>query len=72
MSEDDTSKKPNFWQVVLSTAGAAFGVQSKKNQERDFQHGSIYTYIAAGIIFTAVFVAVVATVVSTVLSNSGV
>jgi len=71
MSDDNKPQKPSFWQIVLSTMGAAFGVQSKKTQERDFQQGNIYTYIIAGVIFTALFVAVVATIVSTVLSKAG-
>lgn len=72
MSEENKPKKPNFWQIVLSTMGAAFGVQSKKTQERDFQHGNIYSYIIAGVIFTVLFIAVVATIVSTVLSENGI
>ncbi len=72
MTDDDKPTKPGFWQIVLSTMGAAFGVQSSKTHERDFKQGSIYPYIAAGIIFTVLFVIVVATVVSTVLSESGV
>ena len=62
-------QKPNFWQIVLSTLAAAFGVQSNKNRERDFSGGSIYTYIAAGVIFTVVFVIVMIVIVKTVLSN---
>ena len=50
---------------------AAFGVQSKKNQERDFKSGNIYHYIIAGIVFTLVFIAAVATVVKSVLNANG-
>lgn len=66
------SKKPHFWQVVLSTIAAAFGVQSRKNQERDFQHGSIYSYIVAGILFTLLFIACVAFLVQMVLKSNGI
>jgi len=65
------SKKPSFWKIVLSTMAAAFGVQTKKNLEEDFNHGSVYTYIAAGIIFTTVFVIIVFTVVQAVLKSNG-
>ncbi len=63
--------KPNFWSIVLSTFAAAFGVQNRKNLEKDFKHGNIYTYIAAGIIFTVLFVITVVIVVKVVLANSG-
>ena len=65
------SDKPHIWQIIISTIAAAFGVQTRKNQERDFQHGNIYTYIASGIIFTIVFVLVVAWVVKSVLASNG-
>ena len=44
------------WQIICSVFAAAFGVQTDKNRERDFQHGNIYSFIAAGVIFTAFFV----------------
>ncbi|UTA49658.1 DUF2970 domain-containing protein [Simiduia sp. 21SJ11W-1] len=56
---------------MLSTFAAAFGVQSKRNQERDFNGGNIYHYIAAGVIFTLMFIGVMALIVHTVLKNSG-
>lgn len=65
------STKPRFWKVVLSTLAAAFGVQSRKNHEDDFKHGSIAAYILAGIIFTVLFVFAVIWVVGAVLANSG-
>ncbi len=64
----DDSDKPGFWAVLMSTFAAAFGVQSQKNQERDFKHGSIWVFIAAGLIFTALFVLAVYSVVQGVLS----
>lgn len=69
--DKEQPKKPSFGQVVLSTLAAAIGVQSSKNRERDFKGGSIKTYIAAGIIFTALFVLTLVLVVKTVLSNMG-
>ncbi len=73
MSNDPVpNKKPGFWQIVASTLAAAFGVQSNKNRERDFSGGNIYTYIAAGVIFTAFFVVGMILLVKLVLSASGV
>ena len=52
--------------IIQSTLAAAIGVQSKQNRERDFQEGNAGTFIAAGIIFTALFIATVMTVVQLV------
>ena len=58
--------------IITSVFAAAFGVQSKKNQQKDFsQKQSIYIYLAAGIIFTVGFVFAVAFVVKLVLANAG-
>lgn len=70
-NDDQKPKKPNVFQIVLSTLAAAFGVQSSKNRERDFTSGSVATYIIAGVIFTAVFVLGVLFIVRLVLANAG-
>ena len=54
MSSKD--KKPDLRAIIQSTLAAAFGVQSNKNREQDFQHGNIWVYIAAGVIFTLIFI----------------
>jgi hypothetical protein len=63
--------KPGLGAVVLSTLAAAIGVQSRQNQERDFQAGNIYHYVVAGVVFTVIFVATITVIVQTVLKNSG-
>ncbi len=63
------SEKPSIWAVIISTFAAAFGVQSSKNQERDFKHGNIWVFIAAGILFTVIFVIAVYSVVQGVLGT---
>jgi hypothetical protein len=63
-------KRLNAVQVVASVMAAAFGVQSSKNRERDFQDGKFVTFIVAGVIFTALFVGTVYLVVTTVLENA--
>ncbi|MDN3639701.1 DUF2970 domain-containing protein [Simiduia curdlanivorans] len=70
MTEEKTDK-PNFFNIVLSTMAAAFGVQSKRNQERDFKGGNIYHYIVAGILFTVIFIVTVTLVVQSVLQANG-
>ncbi len=71
MNETDNHKKPNFWQIVLSTLAAFLGVQSSKNRERDFKHGNIYVYVVSGLIFTIIFIFTVVSVVRLVLHNAG-
>ena len=66
--EDLTSKKsPNLLQVVGSVLAAGFGVQSRKNRERDFKQGNLKTFVIAGIIFTALFIFTLYSAVSLIL-----
>lgn len=71
MPEPNDAHKPTLLQVIQSTLAAAFGVQSEKNRQRDFQYGSAKAYIVTGIIGTIVFVLAVYTVVQIVLSVAG-
>ena len=65
-------EKLSAWHVFKSVLAAAVGVQSRKNQEVDFNNrNSIYVYIVAGIVFTALFVGSVALVVRLVLGSAG-
>ena len=65
-------KKLSILHILTSVLAAAIGVQSKKNQEKDFNgKGSIYIYIAAGIIFTLLFVITIVTVVKSILASTG-
>lgn len=70
--ESTDLNKPTFFQVVLSTLAAAVGIQNSKNRERDFKHGSIKTFIVAGVVFTVLFVLAVSFIVKLVLSSMGV
>lgn len=57
--DKDTNKpasKLNIIHVILSTLAAAVGVQSSRNRERDFSGNNLWTYVAAGLIFTGLFV----------------
>ncbi len=65
----DKTQKPSVISIITSTCAAAFGVQSSKNQQKDFTKGNIITFIVAGVIFTAVFVVVVASLVNWVISS---
>ena len=66
----ETSEKLSFWQVVLSVIQASFGVQSKKNRERDFKQGKLVTFIVAALIFTSLFVGTLLLIVKSVLNST--
>ncbi len=60
--------KPGILQVIKSVIAAGIGVQSNKNRETDFQHGSLSSYIVVGIIATVLFIMTLVFIVSNVTS----
>ncbi|MEM6545678.1 MAG: DUF2970 domain-containing protein [Pseudomonadota bacterium] len=56
-------------ELIGSGLAAALGVQSGKNRERDFNNGKASSFIALGIVFTAIFIGSVLTIVNLVLSG---
>ncbi len=56
-----------FIAVAKSVMAAAFGVQNRKNRERDFQQGKPLHFIVGGIIGTLVFILFVILLVRLVL-----
>lgn len=62
--------KISFFTVLQSVFAAAIGVQSKKNRQRDFEHGKPLTFIIAGLIFVVVFILSVYGVVQLVVSSA--
>ncbi len=69
--EPEERKGLGALQVVSSVFAAGLGVQSSRNRERDFRQGRAGTFIAAGLIFTALFIGAVLTVVKLVLAGAG-
>lgn len=63
--------EPGLKDILRSVLSAAIGIQSRKNQERDFKHGKARVYIIAGIIYTLVFITTVVTIVRLVLKHAG-
>jgi hypothetical protein len=59
--------KPTVTQVFKSVIAAFIGVQSEENRKKDFEHGSLSTYVIAGFIFTALFVVAIIFLVSTIV-----
>lgn len=58
-----------MWNIIVSTLAAAFGVQSRKNLEADFDKKTIVPFIVAGIIFTVVFILSLVLIVKIVLNT---
>lgn len=75
MSEQEqptpSRKSPGFFGLLQSVAGAAFGVQSEKKRQEDFQHGKPGDYIALGVVFVIVFIITLIVVVNMVLGSAG-
>jgi hypothetical protein len=59
--------KPNILQIAKSVIAAAAGIQSQKNREQDFQHGSFSSYVIGGVLFTITFIIFIVLIVSMVL-----
>jgi hypothetical protein len=60
--------KPGLIHVIKSVIAAGIGVQSKKNRELDFEHGSLSNYLIVGFIATLLFIITIVFIVSTVTS----
>ncbi len=61
--------KPSLLHVVKSVIAAAIGVQSNKNREIDFQHGSLPAYVIVGLIATVLFILAIVSIVSVVVGG---
>ena len=68
--DQDQVPAPNWRQIIGSVLAAAFGVQSKENRERDFEHGKPVVFIVAGIVFTVLFVVAMIAIVTTVIETA--
>ncbi len=58
--------KPGLLHVIKSVIAAGIGVQSNKNREIDFEHGSLSNYLIVGLIATLLFILTLVFIVSTV------
>lgn len=69
----DTKQKPagiTPLSFIASLFAGWFGVQSKANRERDFEHGKFSHFIIGGIVFAIMLVLFVVLVVNIVVSNA--
>lgn len=70
-TEDQKEKKVSPFALMGSVVASAFGVQTNKNRERDFQHGKFHHFVIAGIVFAVLFILAVAGIVKLVMSSAG-
>ena len=56
---------------IMSLFAGWFGVQSKANRDRDFEHGKFSHFIIGGIVFAIMFVLFVVGIVQVVMSTAG-
>ncbi len=52
---------------MASIIAAWFGVQTRANRERDFQHGKFHHFVIGGIVFAVLFVLFVVGIVKVVM-----
>ncbi len=63
----DIVSKNQIMQLIKSVFSAAIGVQSDENRRKEFEQGSLSSYVIAGVIFTALFVGGLILLVSMIL-----
>ncbi|HAS16260.1 MULTISPECIES: DUF2970 domain-containing protein [Idiomarina] len=68
-SSDNKAPKLGIVSMVVSVLAAFLGVQTEKNRQRDFQHGSPKAYIIIGVILTILFVLGLVGLVNIVMAN---
>lgn len=56
---DEAPVPVGLWSTFKSVASAFFGVQSSKNRQRDFTHGSFSNFFIIAVVMTAGFILIV-------------
>ena len=67
-NKNEDKQELGLLSVAASVMAAFFGVQSKENKERDFQHGNHKTFILVGAIITALFMLTLFLIVQLVIN----
>lgn len=63
--------KPTLLQEIGSVLASFFGVQSRRNRERDFSRGNAKRFLVLGVVFTLLFVLTVIGIVELVMRSAG-
>lgn len=61
--------KPTVLDIIKSVVAAAAGIQSNENRKKDFERGSLASYVIAGFVFTVLFVLAIVFLVSKVTGS---
>ncbi len=69
-TQQDTPRPPGLLQTAGSVLAAFFGVQSRRNRERDFTRGKASHFILMGLVLTILFIASVMLAVKLALSQA--
>jgi len=69
----ESPRKPTLtlWQTAQSVAASMFGVQSRRNRERDFSQGKALHFIIVGLVMVAIFVGALVLIVRLLLRHAG-
>ena len=59
--------KPKITQLIKSVLSAAMGIQSEANRRKEFEQGSLSSYVIAGVVFTVLVVGGLILLVSVIL-----
>ncbi|NKF23793.1 DUF2970 domain-containing protein [Solimonas marina] len=60
-----------LWQTLQSVTASMFGVQSRRNRERDFTRGKASHFIIIGLLAVIAFVLVLVAIVQLLLRHAG-
>jgi len=67
VDKEESTGSVSIMQVIGSILASFYGVQSSKNRKRDFQSGKARTFIAVGVLMTALWYLAIYLVVTLVL-----
>ncbi len=62
-------KKFNFLRILQTLLSGLFGIQSRKNMEKDFTTGKIQHYVIAGIITVILIIFIIYNIVKFIINN---
>ena len=69
-NDENQQRSPGPLSIIQSVIAAAFGVQSEKKRQQDFQQGKPGDYILYGIIFTVIFIVTLIMVVNHIVDSA--
>ena len=68
----ENKNKVPLLSIMSSVVAASFGVQTKKNRERDFEQGKFHHFVIGGVVFAVLFIFSIIGIVKVVMHFAGV